>query len=176
MENIVKNIRLIILDVDGTLTDGGIQIDNNGIESKTFNVKDGFGIVSASKLGINFAIITGRTSLVVEKRAKELGIKDLYQGIHNKIEKIDELLTKYKLDYSQCAYMGDDINDISAMEKVALVGVPADAVSVVKEYAHFISKANGGKGAVREFIDYILKNQGLDIKILDQYKSNSLED
>lgn len=172
MENIVKNIKLIVLDVDGTLTDGNIYIDNNGIETKAFNVKDGFAIVNARKMGINFAIITGRTSLVVEKRARELGIKDLYQGIHNKIEKLDELLIKYNIDYSQCAYMGDDINDISAMEKVAFVGVPADGVEVVKSYAHFISNKNGGKGAVREFIDYILKNQGLDIKILDMHKSN----
>ncbi len=171
MESRAKNIKMIVLDVDGTLTDGRIYIDNNGVETKAFNVKDGFSIVSGRKMGIKFAIITGRSSKVVEKRALELGIEDVYQGVHNKIEKLDELLAKYGMTYENCAYMGDDINDIPAMKRSNFVGVPADCADAVMEYAHFVAKSNGGCGAVREFVDYILKVQGLYSKILDSYKS-----
>jgi 3-deoxy-D-manno-octulosonate 8-phosphate phosphatase (KDO 8-P phosphatase) len=171
MKDLAKNIKLIVLDVDGTLTDGTIYIDNNGIETKGFNVKDGFSIANGIKQGVKFAIITGRSSKIVEKRAQELGIEDVYQGVHNKIEKLDELLSKYELTYENCAYMGDDINDLPAMKRSALVGVPQDGVEEVKEYAHFIAKNNGGRGAVREFVDFILKAQGIHKNILDSYKS-----
>lgn len=171
MNNITKNIKIIVLDVDGTMTDGSIYIDNNGIETKAFNVKDGFSIVSAQKMGIRFAIITGRESKIVEKRAQELKISDVYQGVHNKIEKLNELLKKYDLGYNNCAYMGDDINDIPAMKKAAFVGVPSDGVEEVKTIAHFVSSKEGGKGAVREFVDFIMQSQGLKKKIVDSYMS-----
>jgi 3-deoxy-D-manno-octulosonate 8-phosphate phosphatase (KDO 8-P phosphatase) len=169
MDNIIGNIKIIVLDVDGTMTDGSIYIDNNGIETKAFNVKDGFSIVSAQKFGMKFAIITGRKSTVVEKRALELKIGDVYQGVHNKTEKLNELLKKHELGYNNCAYMGDDINDSPAMKLAAFVGVPADAVEEAKKMAHFISTKDGGKGAVREFVDYILQKQGLKKKIVDSY-------
>ncbi len=169
MEEKAKKIKMIILDVDGTLTDGSINIDNNGIESKSFNVKDGFAIVSAKKLGINFAIITGRNSKVVEKRAEELGITDIYQGIENKAEKIEEIKLKYNLKKENIAYIGDDINDLPGLMKAELKGTPYDGVQEVKKIADFISTSKGGEGAVREFVEYILRVQKLWGKIISKY-------
>jgi len=167
----LNKIKIIILDVDGTMTDGQISFDNNGIETKSFNVKDGMAISKAIKYGIKVAIITGRISKIVEKRASELGILDIYQGVGNKISTLDELLEKYDYNYENVAYMGDDINDIPAMIRASYVGITADAVSDVEEYAHFKSKNNGGYGAVREFIETILKANGIWSKIIQEYKS-----
>lgn len=167
----LKEIKIIILDVDGTMTDGKITYDNNGTETKSFNVKDGMAIAQAIKYGIKVAIITGRTSKVVEHRATELGILDIYQGVGNKIATLDELLEKYDYTYENVAYMGDDINDIPAMMRADYVGITADAVSEIEEFAHFKSRYNGGYGAVREFIEIILKANGIWSKIIEEYKS-----
>ncbi len=167
----LKEIKIIILDVDGTMTDGKISYDNNGIETKSFNVKDGMAIGQAIKYGIKVAIITGRTSKIVEQRASELGISDIYQGVGNKIATLDQLLEKYGYTYENVAYMGDDINDIPAMMRANYVGITADAVSDIEEFSHFKSRYNGGYGAVREFIEGILKANGIWSKIIEDYKS-----
>ena len=167
----LNEIKIIILDVDGTMTDGKITYDNNGTETKSFNVKDGMAIAQAIKYGIKVAIITGRTSKVVEHRATELGILDIYQGVGNKIATLDELLKKYDYNYKNVAYMGDDINDIPAMMRADYVGITADAVSDIDEFANFKSKYDGGYGAVREFIETILKANGIWSKIIQEYKS-----
>ena len=146
-------IKLVLLDVDGTLTDGGIYRGNNGEELKRFNVKDGYAIVNAQKLGIEFGIITGRKSELVEIRAKELKIKYLYQGISEKTVILEEIIKKDSLSKEEIAYMGDDLNDLLIMKQVGLSGTPKDAVD-------FVSKKNGGAGAVREFIEHILKKDG----------------
>lgn len=150
-------IKLILLDVDGTLTDGGIYHGNSQEELKRFNVKDGYIIVNVPKVGIEIGIITGRESKIVDIRAKELKIKYLYQGISEKTVILNEIMNKTGLTKNEIAYMGDDLNDLNIMKKVSLVGVPADAIPEVKEIADFISTKNGGDGAVREFIEYILK-------------------
>jgi len=167
----LKEIKIIILDVDGTLTDGKISYDNNGVEAKSFNVKDGMAISQAIKYGINIAIITGRNSKIVEKRASELGISDIYQGVENKIETLDKLLKRYNYNYKNVAYMGDDINDIPPMMRASYVGITADAVSDIEEFAHFKSKYNGGNGAVREFIEVILKAKGIWSRVIESYRS-----
>ena len=167
----LSKIKIIILDVDGTMTDGKISYDNNGVESKSFDVKDGMAIAQAIKYGIKVAIITGRTSKIVEYRASELGILDIYQGVSNKIYTLDRLLEKYNYIYENVAYMGDDINDIPAMMRANYVGVTADAVEDIEEFANFRSKKNGGDGAVREFIETILKANGIWNKIIEEYKS-----
>ena len=149
-------IRLVAFDVDGVLTDGSITYDENGVEYKTFNVKDGCGIVRLHSAGIVTAIITARNNGTVFHRAKNLGIKELYQGQKNKIEKLEELLAKYSLSYDEVAYMGDDLPDICILEKVRLAGCPADAVDEVKKISNWHALKNGGRGAVREFCDYIL--------------------
>ena len=153
-------IKLVLLDVDGTLTDGGIYRGNNGEELKRFNVKDGYAIVNAQKLGIEFGIITGRKSELVEIRAKELKIKYLYQGISEKTVILEEIMKKDGLSKEEIAYMGDDLNDLLIMKQVGLSGTPKDAVDEVIQVADFVSKKNGGSGAVREFIEYILKKDG----------------
>ncbi len=150
-------IKLVAFDVDGVMTDGSITYDENGVEYKTFNAKDGHGIVSLNKAGIITAIITGRENGTVEHRAENLKIKELFQGSKNKIADLEKIMQKYGITFEEVAYMGDDIPDICILEKVALKGCPADAVDEVKEIANFVSSKNGGRGAVREFCDYILK-------------------
>jgi 3-deoxy-D-manno-octulosonate 8-phosphate phosphatase, yrbI family len=163
-------IKLILLDVDGTLTDGGIYRDNNGEEFKKFNVKDGYVIINARKLGIDFGIITGRKSELVRIRAEELKIKYLYQGISEKVPILEELMESYNLKKEEIAYMGDDLNDLGIMKKVGLKGAPQDAVSEVKGIADFVSSKKGGEGAVREFVEFILKKEEKWSKFLENVK------
>lgn len=151
-------IKLLILDVDGVMTDGSIYIDNNGNELKSFNVRDGLGIKLAQKAGLSVAIITGRKSRVVENRAHELGIVDLYQGVRDKGEAYRNLLSKYGYKDDEAAFMGDDIIDLPVMTSAGLPAVPADADNMVMKYALFVSQKKGGQGAVREFIEFILKS------------------
>ena len=150
-------IKLVLLDVDGTLTDGGIYRGNNGEELKRFNVKDGYAIVNAQKLGIEFGIITGRKSELVEIRSNELKIKYLYQGISEKTVILEEIMQKTGLKKEEIAYMGDDLNDILIMKQSGLTGAPRDAANEVIQIVDFVSGKNGGSGAVREFVEYILK-------------------
>ena len=153
-------IKLVLLDVDGTLTDGGIYRGNNGEELKRFNVKDGYAIVNAQKLGIEFGIITGRKSELVEIRSNELKIKYLYQGISEKTVILKEIMQKTGLKKEEIAYMGDDLNDILIMKQSGLTGAPRDAADEVIQIVDFVSGKNGGSGAVREFVEYILKKDG----------------
>lgn len=150
-------IKLAAFDVDGVLTDGSLTFDENGHEYKTFNAKDGQGIVNLNKAGIITAIITARNNGTVEHRAGNLNITELHQGSKNKIKTLEEIMAKYNITFEQIAYMGDDLPDICILEKVALKGCPNDAVDEVKAIANFVSSKNGGRGAVREFCDYILK-------------------
>ena len=152
-------IKYLVMDVDGTLTDGKIYMSNDGEMMKAFDIKDGCGIHDILiPAGITPVIITGRSSEILENRCKELGITNLHQGIRNKIEKLLTITT----DLSVVAYIGDDINDLSCMEPIkeagGLVGCPADAVQKVVDLADFVSKRNGGNGAVREFIEWIVSN------------------
>jgi len=163
-------IKLILLDVDGTLTDGGIYRDNNGEEFKKFNVKDGYIIINARKLGIDFGIITGRKSELVRIRAEELKIKYLYQGISEKVPILEKLMESHNLKKEEIAYMGDDLNDLGIMKKVGLKGAPQDAVSEVKDIADFVSSKKGGEGAVREFVEFILKKEEKWSKFLENVK------
>ncbi len=150
------SIKLAAFDVDGVMTDGSITYDSNGNELKTFNSKDGHGLAALHKEGIITAIITGRTSEAVTRRAKDVHITEVYQGVKDKAAVLDELLQKYELTPAEAAYMGDDIPDICVLEKVELAGCPKDAVQEVKDVANFESEKNGGCGAVREFCDCIL--------------------
>ena len=150
-------IKYLVMDVDGTLTDGKIYMSNDGEGMKAFSIKDGCGIHDILiPAGIIPVIITGRTSKIVEKRCGEIGIKEIHQGISNKIEKLLSITS----NLSEVAYIGDDINDLSCMKPVreagGKIGCPADAVKKVKELADFISTKNGGDGAVREFIEWLV--------------------
>ena len=151
-----RNIKMIISDVDGVLTDGKIIIADNGLELKAFNAQDGMGINMAQKRGIRFAIITGRISKIVEIRAKELNIEDVYQDIENKTEVLELIMDKYNLKKEEIAYIGDDLNDLSVLNKVGLPATVNNGVREVKEAADYIAAKNGGDGAVREIINFIL--------------------
>lgn len=149
-------IKILIMDVDGTLTDGKIYISSHGEVMKAFSVKDGLGIMKLHSNGIIPVIVTGRQSDILLYRAKELNITDLYQGIHDKVKKLREVAEKYNCDLSQIAYIGDDENDLECMRLCGIKGCPADATDSVLKVSDFISKKNGGDGAVRDFIDYLL--------------------
>lgn len=152
------NIKVLVMDVDGTLTDGKIYIGSNGEIMKAFNVKDGLGITKLHSNGIIPAIITGRKSDIVTSRAIELKIVDVYQGIDDKVEKLNKLAMKYNCGLSEIAYIGDDENDIECMELCGISACPSDAVESVRNISDFICTKSSGEGAVREFIDYILSN------------------
>ncbi|WP_320034262.1 KdsC family phosphatase [Campylobacterota bacterium DY0563] len=156
-------IELIVLDVDGTLTDGGITYTNSGEELKTFDVSDGLAIATwTKKLNKNAAIITGRKSLIVEKRAKELGIKHLYQGVHNKDEILENILKEENISWAQVAAIGDDLNDYKMLKKAGLSFTPLNGSNYVKEIVNVVCNASGGKGAVREMIEFIIKEDGIE--------------
>ncbi|MDR1169117.1 MAG: HAD-IIIA family hydrolase [Heliobacteriaceae bacterium] len=149
-------IKLAAFDIDGVMTDGSLTFDENGVEYKTYNAKDGQGIINLNNAGYITAIITARSNGTVAHRAKILNITELYQGQKSKLDALDELTKKYNLSYEEIAYMGDDLPDICVLEKVGLPACPADAVEEVKKAARFVSSKDGGKGAVREFCDMIL--------------------
>ena len=152
----MKKVKMLVMDVDGTLTDGKIQMGNNGELFKSFSIKDGMLIGKLNDFDINSVIITGRTSKIVERRAEELKINFLYQGIDNKIDILEKLIEATGIKKSEVAYIGDDINDLECMEICGIVGCPKDAVKEVKEISNFVSNFNGGDGAVREFIEWII--------------------
>ncbi len=166
----MENIKLVVLDVDGTMTDGKIYIDNFGNESKSFNVKDGMAISQAIKQNIEVAIITGRSSKIVEIRASELGIFEVHQSVNDKVKKIKEISTRINISLSEICFIGDDINDLMAMQLVGYSACPRDAAQIVRSQVDYISQYNGGEGAVREIIEKILTEQGLWNIVLKQYE------
>ncbi len=153
----LKRIKLLLLDVDGVMTDGGIYYSNSGDEFKKFNIHDGYGITKLKRAGINAGIITGRISNLVARRAEELGIKEIYQNLENKLEAYNSI--KKKLGYidTDIAYIGDDEFDLPVLERAGFSAAPSDAVPSVKKQVDYICKLGGGKGAVREIIELILQ-------------------
>ena len=163
------NIQWIVLDVDGVLSDGSLVYTSSGEELKSFSVKDGLGLTAARKSGIKLGIITARISPMVERRAKELHFDVLLMGHANKTEALRALCAECQIDLKTIAYMGDDLNDLGALQLVGLPMAPNNAVPEVKQLAKFISTVNGGQGAVREAVEYILKNQGLWETVVADY-------
>jgi len=155
-----KNIKFLLLDVDGVMTDGRIILDSLGNELKAFHVRDGHGIKLAQKSGIIVGIITGRKSEVVNIRARELGIQEVHQGAHEKIAVYDALIAKYGFRDSEVAYIGDDVVDVDIFKRVGLAVAVADSDPAIKSHADIVTRAEGGRGSVREVINIILKSQG----------------
>ncbi len=153
------SIKLLLLDVDGTMTNGKITYSNSGDELKSFCVKDGLAIVSWIKLGGAVAIVTGRESKIVEKRAKELGIKYLYQGVKDKRSVVESILEELSIGWESVAAIGDDLNDLSMLLKANISYVPKNANEYVKQKVDRILKTSGGEGAVREMIEDILETE-----------------
>ncbi len=157
----MKNIKYLVLDVDGTLTDGSIYMGENGELCKAFNIKDGYGIVhQLIPAGVKPIIITGRSSQIVENRCKELGITLVYQGVTDKLAKLKGVMSAHGKTLKDCAYMGDDLNDLKVMnaikEEGGLIGCPADAAEGVKTICDFVAAKDGGRGCVREFIEWLV--------------------
>jgi 3-deoxy-D-manno-octulosonate 8-phosphate phosphatase (KDO 8-P phosphatase) len=159
MSSRMKKIKLLLLDVDGVMTDGRIILDNLGNEVKAFHVRDGHGIKLVQKAGIMVGIITGRKSDVVTIRARELGIREVHQGAYNKIAVYESLMNKYGFTDGEVAYMGDDVVDRDILDRVGIAVAVADADPEIKPHVDLVTKASGGRGAVREFINLLLKNQ-----------------
>lgn len=170
MKDKLADIRLLLLDVDGVMTDGGIIYDGNGLETKVFNVKDGHGIKMLQRYGIEVGIITGRTSAVVTNRAKELGITLVYQGALKKLESYTDVKEKTGFSDNQIAYVGDDVIDVPVMRRVVFAAAPVDALPEARAAAHYITSAAGGRGAVREVCDLILKGRGLWDDVAARYE------
>ncbi|MHC5079787.1 MAG: KdsC family phosphatase [Planctomycetota bacterium] len=167
----LRDTKLLIIDVDGTMTDGKIYIDSTGNEIKAFSAHDGSALALLKGTGIRVAFITGRESQALDKRARELGVEDVFQGVQDKIKVLTELAAKYKLALHEVACIGDDFTDLPVMRQVGYSFAVANARESVKEFAHYVTEARGGEGAVSEAVMKLLKAQGLYDSIVDQYLS-----
>jgi 3-deoxy-D-manno-octulosonate 8-phosphate phosphatase (KDO 8-P phosphatase) len=166
----LKNIRLLLLDVDGVMTDGGIIYDASGLETKRFNVKDGHGIKMLQRYEVEVGIITGRTSIVVDNRARELGISLVYQGALKKLDRYEEVKQITGLADNQIAYMGDDVIDVPVLRRAGFSAAPLDGLSEVRAIVDYVTSSAGGCGAVREVCDHILKARGVWGEISARYE------
>lgn len=155
-----KDVKLVILDVDGVMTDGRIVIDDNGVEQRNFDIKDGLGVVALQMCGVDVAIITSKKSGSVRHRAEELKIRRFHEGIRKKTEPYEQMIAEMGIGDAQVAYVGDDLVDLSLMKRVGFPVAVADAVPEVRAAAAYVTNARGGHGAVREAAEAILKAQG----------------
>lgn len=160
-------IRMLVLDVDGVLTDGQLYFDNQGNEMKAFCTRDGLGLRALQSQGTELAFITGRQSEIVAQRAAQLGITRVYQGRNDKLNAFNDLLSDTGMDEQKVCYAGDDWLDIPVLDRVGLSVSVADAHPVVKNRVHWVTSLGGGKGAVREICDLLLAARGLDQRVLD---------
>ena len=155
-----RRIRLILLDVDGVLTDGTVLMHGDGTESKGFHIRDGAGIVWAMQAGVEVGLLSARASTVTTQRAAQLGLRIVAQGVASKPVEFARIVAEAGLDEDAVAYMGDDLLDIGVFRRAGLAGAPADAAAEVRAEAHWVSALGGGRGAVREFIELVLRAQG----------------
>jgi 3-deoxy-D-manno-octulosonate 8-phosphate phosphatase (KDO 8-P phosphatase) len=165
-----KDIRLLLLDVDGVLTDGNLLYSGSSEESKAFNTQDGFGLRLLAEAGIDVGVITARKSEVVARRTSELKMRYVYQGIPNKLDAFKEVMKSSGLKPFEIAYMGDDWLDLVLLQQVGLAIVPANGVREVKEVAHYITENSGGAGAVRDACNLILEAKNLVAELLQKYQ------
>lgn len=164
-----RKIRLLVLDVDGVLSDGRLYFSDRGEEIKNFHIQDGLGIKLLARAGVETAVITGRSSSIVARRAENLGIRHVMQGREDKLTALEELSKSLALDLNSVAYMGDDLPDLAAIRRVGLGLTVANANYVVREHASWTSQHNGGDGAVREACEFILRAQDKLQSLLDEY-------
>jgi 3-deoxy-D-manno-octulosonate 8-phosphate phosphatase (KDO 8-P phosphatase) len=166
----LKNIKMLILDVDGVMTDGRVIMDDRGQEIKNFDVRDGHGIKLVQRYGIKVVLLTGRQSEVVKHRAQDLGIKEIYQKVFNKKEVFARILKKNKLNAAEVAFIGDDIIDIPVLKAAGFSTAVADAMDVVKKSVDYVTQNSGGRGAVREVCEMLLQAQGKWPEIAAKYE------
>ena len=153
---VFKDLKLFSTDVDGVLTDAGMYYGESGEELKKFNTRDGMGIKLLQAEGVMIAIITMEQTKIVARRAKKLGVTEVFQGAKDKVSVLAHLSEKFNIPFEQMAYMGDDVNDVGALQTVGYAAAPADCVDQVRQMVHYICQKKGGEGAVREVIDMIL--------------------
>lgn len=163
------NIKLVIFDVDGVLTDSSLFIGDDGQEYKAFNSKDGFGMRMLQDCGVEIAILTGRTSNVVKHRMSDLGVTRIMQGHRQKLPAYEELLKSTGYSHEDCAYVGDDVVDLPVMSRVGLSVAVGDATKETKQHAHYVTQANGGRGAAREVCELILRAQNKFDDYVNEY-------
>jgi len=168
IEDLAKKIRFLILDVDGVLTDGRIIYDNFGDELKCFDVHDGFGMLLLHKAGIKSLIITARKTRIVKRRAKDMYITAVYSN-HRKLKVYKNVLKKFKAKDEEVCFMGDDLLDLPIIKRVGFAVAPPNAMDDVKKSAHYITRKQGGKGAVREVVEIIMKSQGMWDRVVSEY-------
>lgn len=149
-------IKMLVMDVDGTMTDGNIYMSANGETFKAFNIKDGYTIYTLGKYDITPVIITGRESQIVARRAEELKITEVHQGVHDKLAKLHEVMDKAGVAIEEVAYIGDDYNDLDCMKACGYVGCPADAEDDIKPFVDYICQTRSGEGVIREFVKRII--------------------
>jgi len=159
-EERARRVKVIVFDVDGVMTDGGLILGDDGQEYKQFHSQDGLGMKLLKNTGVQMAIITGRTSKVVIKRAENTGIAHFYQGVEDKLEAFVELTRSLHISAEECAFMGDDVVDLPPMRKSGFAITVPHAMPLVKQYAHYITTLQAGRGAVREICEFIMRSQG----------------
>jgi 3-deoxy-D-manno-octulosonate 8-phosphate phosphatase (KDO 8-P phosphatase) len=159
-EERARRIKVIVFDVDGVMTDGGLILGDDGLEYKQFHSQDGLGMKLLRNTGVQMAIITGRTSKVVIKRAENTGIAHFYQGVEDKLEAFVELTRSLNISPEECAFMGDDVVDLPPMRKSGFAITVPHAMPLVKQYSHYITTMQAGRGAVREVCEFIMRAQG----------------
>lgn len=169
VETLARAVRLIVLDVDGVMTDGGLYYDANGLAMKRFHVQDGIGIRLARAAGLEVAVISGMDAPCVVKRLEVLGVKEYHGGSDNKCTILNAMRERLQLEWEQIAYLGDDWVDLAPMSRVGLPAAVANAMPEVKKLARFVTRTPGGQGAVREFVDMLLTCQGKRDALLDQW-------
>ncbi len=157
----MKPIKMFGMDVDGVLTDGGIYYGDGQLEIKRFHVQDGMGITLLRKAGIIPFVITARRSVATERRARELNIRETFQGVRDKLECLERLIRRYGFSSEEIAYIGDDLSDLEILKRVGLPLAVANAVEEVRNIAHYVTKRSGGNGAVREACEYVLNHNGI---------------
>lgn len=172
LEQRMQGIKLILSDVDGVMTSGGITYDNQGVETKTFHVRDGMGIKLWQRTGYRFGIITARSSHIVKLRMDELNVDLVRQGAENKLEIADAIMEEMSLTPEQICYIGDDLTDMALLQTVGLSASVADGAPEVKKSVHMVTKAGGGLGAIRELVEAILKSQNRWQELLQSYSSS----
>lgn len=159
-DSVWNSITHLIIDVDGTMTDGGVYYDENGNELKKFNTRDAAGFFAAKNCGIKIMVLTGRECFATERRMKELQVEYIYQDIKDKKSFIEKFISEHGLYSNNIGYIGDDLNDYTSMQLCGFIGCPADACEEIKRISNYISTQKGGEGAVRDIICYLLKNRG----------------
>jgi len=164
-----RKVRIVLLDADGVLTDGRIVVTGDGDDARCFDVRDGHGIRMGQEAGLAFGVVSGRHSRALERRAGELGLDELHQGVLDKLGRVREILTRRGLAGEAACFVGDDLIDVPAMRACGLAVATADAVPEVREVAHFVTRRAGGRGAVREVVDLLLHASGSWERVTARY-------